>query len=121
MAMAGMELACSGTLAVMTITRQMLAAAGVDAAAVSNIVNHCYEADGVHSAVLFVEQPDGSVKVSLRSRGVVDVSALAVRYGGGGHPRAAGARLSEPLEKVKRRVVDDLCRSIREKPSAASQ
>jgi len=113
MALAGLELECNGALAVMTVTSEMLAAAGVDAAEVTNLVNHCYAAEGVHSAVLFVEQPDGEVKVSLRSRGVVDVSALALGYGGGGHARAAGARLAEPLADVKRRVVADLCRAIR--------
>jgi len=37
---------------------------------------------------------DGEVKVSLRSKGDIDVAAIAVRYGGGGHRNAAGFRLS---------------------------
>lgn len=38
--------------------------------------------------------PDGRVKTSLRSRGEVDVARIAERFGGGGHPRAAGFSLS---------------------------
>jgi len=40
---------------------------------------------------------DGAVTVSLRSRGAVDVGKLAVRFGGGGHPGAAGFRHAVPL------------------------
>ncbi len=36
---------------------------------------------------------DGEVKASLRAKGKVDVAAIAARYGGGGHPNAAGFRL----------------------------
>jgi nanoRNase/pAp phosphatase (c-di-AMP/oligoRNAs hydrolase) len=36
------------------------------------------------------EQPDGSHKVSLRSKGATDVGGLATRFGGGGHKYAAG-------------------------------
>jgi oligoribonuclease NrnB/cAMP/cGMP phosphodiesterase (DHH superfamily) len=37
---------------------------------------------------------DGLIKVSLRSVKTVDVSKLAERYGGGGHPQAAGFKIS---------------------------
>ncbi len=41
-------------------------------------------------AALAKEQDDGGTKVSLRSRGRVDVAAIAVSLGGGGHHNAAG-------------------------------
>lgn len=36
---------------------------------------------------------DGEIKASLRAAGKVDVAAIASRYGGGGHPNAAGFRM----------------------------
>ena len=59
-------------------------------------------------AVLCKEQPDGGWKVSMRSRGRVDVSAIAVEMGGGGHHNASGfsyvGTLDGAVEEVRRRL-----------------
>jgi phosphoesterase RecJ-like protein len=112
LALAGLEIACHGALGVLTVTREMFALTDTSPSDITNLVNQCYSVAGVHSAVLFVEQPDGGVRVSLRSRGVVDVSAAAAEHGGGGHARAAGIRLSEPLAVVKPRLLAHLARRI---------
>ncbi len=49
-------------------------------------------------AALVKEQPDGSLKVSLRSRGEVNVGVVAAELGGGGHHNAAGFSHAGPLE-----------------------
>lgn len=56
-------------------------------------------------AIVFVERPDGLVKISLRAHPGVDVSALAQAFGGGGHAAAAGAEISGRLEEVEARVL----------------
>lgn len=112
MALAGLELAASGTLGILTITGEMFRATDTTPADVSKMVNACYQVEGVHSALLLVELPPDEVRLSFRSRGVVDVSELAARYGGGGHARAAGARLTGPLHEVRRRVIADFERAI---------
>ena len=45
------------------------------------------------------------VRVSLRSRDEVDVAAVAARFGGGGHARAAGVRAAMPIEKFRDELV----------------
>ena len=62
---------------------------------------------GVKCAVLCSEMEPGSWKLSLRSLEPVDVAAIAMRYGGGGHIRAAGCtivgkRAEEIMEEVVR-------------------
>jgi len=59
----------------------------------------------VESAIIVVENTD-HVRASLRSRDLVDVAALAARFGGGGHPRAAGLRGTEDLETLKARLIE---------------
>jgi phosphoesterase RecJ-like protein len=54
---------------------------------------------------LFIEQRGGGSKVSFRSRGDLDCSKLAERFGGGGHRPAAGAVLDLPLERAKELVL----------------
>lgn len=50
---------------------------------------------------------DGEAKVSLRSRGQLDVAAIAMRYGGGGHRNAAGFRM--PLKSFMQEVLGRDC------------
>ena len=54
------------------------------------------------------EAADGTLRVSLRSIGGVDVSAVAARLGGGGHRFAAGFTAPGPVESVVERIVQDL-------------
>ena len=49
---------------------------------------------------LYRELPDGRVKVSLRSKGALDVHSLAMEYGGGGHRNASGIVMSGELDDV---------------------
>jgi phosphoesterase RecJ-like protein len=61
---------------------------------------------GHHIVALFKEQPDGRVRVSLRSRSDVDIGTLARSFGGGGHRVAAGYTSSrngfgEALDELK--------------------
>jgi bifunctional oligoribonuclease and PAP phosphatase NrnA len=56
-------------------------------------------------ALIFVEQPNNSVKVSWRTGPEFDVSGIAYQFGGGGHAAAAGADIEGTLADVKRRVL----------------
>jgi bifunctional oligoribonuclease and PAP phosphatase NrnA len=61
---------------------------------------------GTQFAVIFVELPNQSFKVSFRSRCAVECSKLAEQWGGGGHKAAAGATISGTFEDVQSRVLD---------------
>ena len=52
------------------------------------------------------EADDNKFRASLRSKGRVDVNAVCAAFGGGGHARAAGCRLSGPVDAAVRRLVD---------------
>ena len=62
--------------------------------------------DGVRIALLFRELDDGRVKVSLRSKGSLDVHALALAFGGGGHRNASGIVATGTLADVSSRVIE---------------
>jgi phosphoesterase RecJ-like protein len=67
-----------------------LAAYGVDMEETEGLID-LVRTDGASDvAAVLKEQPDGSHKVSLRSKGATDVGGLATRFGGGGHKYAAG-------------------------------
>lgn len=70
----------------------------------ADLVNMLSTVDG-EIAVIFVEQKNGHVKVSWRSRSGYDVSKIALQFGGGGHAAAAGADISGELEFVQEQVL----------------
>jgi phosphoesterase RecJ-like protein len=94
-----------GELAWITVSPEHLAAAGADPASTEGLVDYPRSLRGVEVAVLFTWTGGDEVRVSLRSKERVDVSALAQRFGGGGHARAAGCVLHGPLPEVQQRVL----------------
>jgi phosphoesterase RecJ-like protein len=69
------------------------------------IVNYAVSIAGVEAAAFLRELPEGRIRVSLRSKGAVDVSAIAGRLGGGGHENAAGATLDGPLPRALEEIL----------------
>jgi phosphoesterase RecJ-like protein len=76
---------------------------GNDDADLINIISAINDFD---VSMIFVEQKNGSVKVSWRSIPGFDVSKIAVQFGGGGHPAAAGADISGTLLEIQEKVLD---------------
>jgi bifunctional oligoribonuclease and PAP phosphatase NrnA len=71
-----------------------------------DIINMTLGVSGTEAAVIFVEQQTGGFKVSLRSRCQMDCAALAEKFDGGGHKKAAGLFIHEPLDVVRQKVLD---------------
>jgi len=69
------------------------------------IVEYPRTVAGVRLALLFRQIANGRVKVSFRSLGEVDVAELALRFGGGGHKKAAGASLEGSIAEVQEHVL----------------
>ena len=70
-----------------------------------NLVNEALRIGRVETAILLVEN-EQKVRVSLRSRDAVDVSAVAAQFGGGGHRRAAGIRTDESIDAFKAKLIE---------------
>ena len=66
---------------------------GVDGKDLDGIVSQLRVTDGVEVAIFLYETGNHQYKVSLRSNGPVDVSAVCAYFGGGGHVKAAGCTM----------------------------
>jgi phosphoesterase RecJ-like protein len=89
-----------GNLAWTTITLEDRTNAAYQGRDDADLTNHLSLLEEVDVAVLFNEQKDGKVKVSWRSNAKFDISKIAMQFGGGGHPPAAGAEVTGKLETV---------------------
>lgn len=82
------------------ITREMRAASGLTHANDLSLSSFIIGAEEARIAAVFTERDDGKVEVSMRARPGYDVARVALAFGGGGHPPAAGCLLPGPLEEV---------------------
>ncbi len=88
------------------IDRADFDAVGAHPADSEDIINMMLSVAGTEVAVILVEQKAGGFKISFRSRCELDCSQLAGQFGGGGHKKAAGAFIEEPLESAQTKVLD---------------
>ncbi len=82
---------------------------GRDDADLINVLSRIRETD---ISIVFVEQTDGTVKVSWRAQPGFDVSQIATKFGGGGHKPAAGAEIKGDLERVQEEVLEATRQSL---------
>ncbi|HAI21116.1 MAG TPA: hypothetical protein DCM14_04375 [Clostridiales bacterium UBA8153] len=104
-ALLSLELRELGRLAVLELRHRDLVECRASAEDTGGIVNYGLQLAGVEVSALFKEQADGTVRVSLRSAGRVNVAELAAGLGGGGHRRAAGCTLPGPVSQTRELVL----------------
>jgi phosphoesterase RecJ-like protein len=111
--LAGAQASHGGRVIVSTVRQSDIKEVQAQPADTEDLVNLTLAVKGTEVAVILIEQPDGRIKTSFRSRSQVDCNALAARFGGGGHKAAAGAILPGPFDVAHEQVlaaVDDACR-----------
>jgi phosphoesterase RecJ-like protein len=96
----------------MYLTEAMRRESGCSGEDIEGLASHGRLIKGVDVALVLREEGD-SVRVSLRSKGVVDVNLVAESLGGGGHRSAAGASVPGTLATVRERVLAVLSEQLR--------
>ena len=99
-------------LAWITIPEDAMERLGALPEDLDGIIEHARTLEGTEVAILF-RQTGGSTKISLRSNGPTDVNAIARKFGGGGHVKAAGALIGGSLEKNRERVLAAVRAAVR--------
>jgi phosphoesterase RecJ-like protein len=107
-----LEVEQDGRVGLLTLTDAMLAAAGSAPDETDGLVNLPLTVKSVQAVVCFKEAGEGQWRVSLRSKGEVDVGKVARGFGGGGHRNAAGCTLQGSLESVRERIVERLAPEV---------
>jgi bifunctional oligoribonuclease and PAP phosphatase NrnA len=97
-----------GSLAWMWVAREQMERFDGREEDCEGLVNYALSIGDVEVAIFLHELPDGRWRVSLRSKGAVNVSTVAEHFGGGGHKCASGFALDGPLAVAVNRVLDRL-------------
>jgi phosphoesterase RecJ-like protein len=97
-----------GKIGSIFVFRDMLREADANWEHTENFVDFVRAIKGVDVALFFAEIEDNSYKISMRSKGNINVERIASRYGGGGHVNAAACKLAGDLESVRSRIMKDI-------------
>lgn len=103
-----LTLSSCGRLAFIEIDREILGETERAAELTDGFINYGRSIRGVEVSTQLREREDGGWKVSFRSKGAVDVSRLASRFGGGGHHNAAGCVMEGPPAEIRSSLTREL-------------
>lgn len=102
-----------GHIAMITVTLDMLSKiTDIDSDDVGALAALPRQIEGVDIGICLKEKKPGLYKASLRSSERIDVSDICLKFGGGGHARAAGCSFSSSLEDAEKAVIDACCAAI---------
>jgi phosphoesterase RecJ-like protein len=110
--LADMKRSPDGRIAWVVVTEELYRQTGTTAEDTDNFINFVRSVKGVEVAVLFRQTAAMEYKISLRSKGRVDLSGLAQSLGGGGHKNAAGGLIKGPLDEVVPKVVNEVDKTV---------
>ena len=97
-----------GAITWMSVTRHDMERFGALDEDCEGLVNYALGISGVEVAIFFREVAHERIRVSIRSKGAVNVAAIAQKFGGGGHECAGGFSTEGPVEEAAKRVLAEL-------------
>jgi len=97
-----------GSLAWMNVTHRAMELCESQEEDCEGLVNYALAIQGIEVALFFREQADGRFRVSLRSKGAINVAKVAETFGGGGHSCASGCAIEGPLSVATERMIAQL-------------
>lgn len=107
-----LRILCDGRLALITADQDAFRRAQAGPEDTEETVNVPRSISGVEAVVYFKQWEPGVVRMSLRSRGAVDVSAIAGTFGGGGHKNAAGCTFTGELAEIQEKVATAIAEAL---------
>ena len=113
--MNGMVIVDEGRVALLSITRQTMTDLAGTNDDLEGLINFPLTVKDIEAVAFFKEIGDGDWRVSLRSKGTVDIGAIARANGGGGHTNASGCSARGPLDDVYKQFGQLLTDAIRNK------
>jgi phosphoesterase RecJ-like protein len=90
------------------VTQEQMERCGAKEEDCEGLVNYVLSIGEVEIAAFFRELPEGRFRVSLRSKGQLDVAQVAESFGGGGHRCASGCSVAGPLSRAVQQILESL-------------
>ncbi|MDR2559759.1 MAG: bifunctional oligoribonuclease/PAP phosphatase NrnA [Oscillospiraceae bacterium] len=110
-ALESVEFYLNGRCAVIIFTKEMLESADdEDINAISALPR---QIEGVEAGVTFKEKEAGVWKISIRTKNYMNAQVICAKFGGGGHQRAAGCRITGDVRDCKEKILTEIERHLK--------
>lgn len=107
-----MQIDQSGRIAIVYVDHAMAHAAGGTYEDTEGLVNLPLTVKEIEAVIFFKQEKNNEYRVSLRSKGDIDIGAVAKDYGGGGHKNAAGCTVRGDIAELRKVLVDKVEHAI---------
>jgi len=118
--LSAMQLDPTGRIAIVYLDHEMAREAGGTYEDTEGLINLPLTVKEIEAVVFFKQTEGDEYRVSMRSKGEVDIGAIAKQFGGGGHKNAAGCTVRGAIETLQRTFVERIDQAIQTTAAASA-
>jgi phosphoesterase RecJ-like protein len=110
--LSAMQIDQSGRIAIVYLDHEMARQAGGTYDDTEGLINLPLTVKEIQGVVFFKQSEGDEYRVSMRSKGDIDIGAVAKEFGGGGHKNAAGCTVTGPIDALQKLFIEKIERAI---------
>jgi phosphoesterase RecJ-like protein len=107
-----MQIDSTGRIAIVYVDHEMARTAGGTYEDTEGLVNLPLTVKEIEAVIFFKQEKGDEYRISLRSKGNIDIGSIAKEFGGGGHKNAAGLTVSGPIEQLQKTLIEKIEHAI---------
>jgi phosphoesterase RecJ-like protein len=115
--LSAMQIDPAGRIAIVYLDHEMARAAGGTYEDTEGLINLPLTVKEIQAVVFFKQIEGEQYRVSMRSKGDIDIGAVAKEFGGGGHKNAAGCTADGPIDLLQKTFIEKIERAIASQPA----
>lgn len=115
--LSAMQIDPSGRIAIVYLDREMARAAGGTYEDTEGLINLPLTVKEIQAVVFFKQNDGDEYRVSMRSKGEIDIGSVAKSFGGGGHKNAAGCTVTGPIDVLQKLFLEKIEQAIDGRPA----
>jgi phosphoesterase RecJ-like protein len=110
--LSAMQIDPTARIAIVYLDHEMARQAGGTYEDTEGIINLPLTVKEIQAVVFFKQAEGEEYRVSMRSKGDIDIGSIAKEFGGGGHKNAAGCTVTGPLDALQKMFIEKIERAI---------
>jgi phosphoesterase RecJ-like protein len=110
--LSAMQIDATGHIAIVYLDHEMARAAGGTYEDTEGLINLPLTVKEIQAVVFFKQDEADQYRVSMRSKGAIDIGAVAKQFGGGGHKNAAGCTVTGPIDALQKLFVERIEQAV---------
>jgi phosphoesterase RecJ-like protein len=115
--LSAMQIDSTGRIAIVYVDHEMAREAGGTYEDTEGLINLPLTVKEIQAVVFFKQLEADEYRISLRSKGDIDIGSIAKAFGGGGHKNAAGCTVTGPIDALQKTFIEKIEAAIDGRPA----